>query len=150
MTEVTRRHALMAAAAAGAAAATGLIALPMTEARGASEQPSGAALEAARDAARRVAPPPERLGGTEVHEAHVLLCRSWDRQVYLYVNERLKGFAPATDEGFAIAAACQATGRRAAVKLWGHAPEWAGAGRFEGALLALDRADLPGGAAVEA
>jgi len=30
------------------------------------------------------------------------------------------------------------------VQYWGHSAEWAGAGRFDGVLLALDLRDLPG------
>jgi hypothetical protein len=79
-----------------------------------------------------------------VRAAMVLHCRSWSRQVYLHVDASVRGFVAVTPEGFAIAAACQAAGRPVAVRYWGHDPRWSGgAGRFDGAVLALDPLDLP-------
>src|SRR6185295_4699294 len=100
--------------------------------------PSEAALQAARDAARKLSPAPERHPGAATAEARVLLCRSWDSSVYLWVNEQVKGFVVLSPEGYTIAAACQAAGRPLAVRFWGHEPEFAGAGRFEGAIVAMD------------
>jgi hypothetical protein len=77
--------------------------------------------------------------------ATVGLCRSFDAQIYLQLGKRLRGFVAVDARGFAIAAACQAAGRKVAVQAWGHDPEAnGGLGRFDGALLAIDAHDLPG------
>jgi hypothetical protein len=139
MTELTRRNAILGLAAGAAAAGT--LGTSAAEAR----TPSiDAAVQAARDAARRLGSSTERFPGGPVREAQVLLCRSWDRMIYLHVSEAVKGFVAVDERAFALAAACQAANRKVAVQYWGHAPEWAGAGRFEGVLLAIDARDLPG------
>lgn len=77
--------------------------------------------------------------------ATVGLCRSFDARIYLEIGKRVRGFVTVDARGFAIAAACQAAGRKVAVQAWGHAPEAEGGlGRFDGALLAIDACDLPG------
>lgn len=137
MSGVTRRDAFMAMAA-GAVAATGTIA--------GAETSFDASLRAAREAALKLAAPVLRSDAGPVREARVLLCRSWDRSVYLYVDEQTKGFASLDEAGFTIAAACQAADRPVAVRYWGHAPEWGAVGRFDGVLLAVDGRDLGTGA----
>jgi hypothetical protein len=138
MSDLSSRRTFVALAA-GAAAAVG--AVPASGAS--SDAPSEAVIQAAREAARRLAPAPQRHPAAVTAEARVILCRSWDSTVYLYVSDQVKGFATLGPEAFAIAAAVQAADRRVAVRYWGHESEWAGAGRFEGVLLALDLRDLP-------
>ena len=78
-----------------------------------------------------------------VRIAYVMHCRCWDGSIYLSIDPSTHGFVHVSDRAFAIAAACQAAGRPVAVKCWGHDPDWAGGvGRFEGAILAIDRRDL--------
>lgn len=141
MTILSRRHAVLALAATAA-----------TAARPAAAQDAGApaleaAAQAARDVAARFGVPSERPGQARTAEAHVLLVRSWDRQIYLYVDEDFRGFVALDETAFAVAAAAQAAGRRVAVQAWGYAPHWAGVGRFDGARLALDLRDFPAGSA---
>ncbi len=139
MTELTRRNAILGMAAGAAAA--GAFASPPAEARSVS---ADAPAQAARAAARRLDASVERFPAGPVAEAQVLLCRSWDRRIYLYISEGVKGFVTVDERAFSVAAACQAANRKVAVRYWGHAPEWSGAGRFDGVLLALDIRDLPG------
>ena len=76
--------------------------------------------------------------------AMVEQCRSWSREVYLVVDGDIRGYVEVGAEGMAIAAACQAQGRPAAVRYWGHEPQARrGLGAFAGALLALELHDLP-------
>jgi hypothetical protein len=133
MGEWTRREALLGLL--GGAAAAGALGLP--EVTAAEEVDP-----AARDLARRLGAGHERRGDSVACRARVLHCRSWDRHVYLYVNDRVRGFVPATAEGFAIAAACQAAAKPVAAEVWGFEPDWGGVGRFEGAYLAVDAADI--------
>lgn len=78
-------------------------------------------------------------------EATVGLCRSFDAQIYLQLGKRVRGFVAVDARGFAIAAACQAAGRKVAVQAWGYdADANGGLGRFDGAVLAIDARDLPG------
>ncbi|MBK9386308.1 MAG: hypothetical protein IPN34_15965 [Planctomycetes bacterium] len=78
-------------------------------------------------------------------EATVGLCRSFDAQIYLQLGKRVRGFVAVEARGFAIAAACQAAGRKVAVQAWGHDPDAnGGLGHFDGAVLAIDACDLPG------
>ncbi|HEX7901678.1 MAG TPA: hypothetical protein VF950_28220 [Planctomycetota bacterium] len=132
MNDLSRRHALLAAAAA--AVTTGA----STPAQAASDAPD---LRAAREAALRFAV--DRLD-SPVLRARVFLCRSWDRQAFFYVDERTRGFAALSPEAFALAAAAQAADRPLAFQYRGYAPEHAGAGRFDEVRLALDPRDLPG------
>ena len=140
MSGVTRRDAFMAMAA-GAAAATGAIAVRPAAAE-AVVSPLEQALRAAREAALKLATPVIRRDASPACEARVLLCRSWDRSVYLYVDPDVKGFASLDEAGFALAAACQAAGRPVAIRYWGHSPAWGAVGRFDGVLLAVDPLDL--------
>lgn len=139
MNDLSSRRAFVALAA-GAAVAAG--SSPVAAAP-AGDAPSEAEVRAAREAARRLSPAPERRSDAVTAEARILLCRSWDSMVYVYVNEQVKGFVAVNPQAFALAAACQAADRRVAVRYWGHDREWAGAGRFEGALFAADVRDLP-------
>jgi hypothetical protein len=140
MSLLTRRDAVLALA-------TGSTALAAQPA--AAREPAAPALEtaaqAARDAAARFGVPCERPGPLRTVQAHVLLVRSWDRQVYLFADEGFRGFVALDETAFAVAAACQAAGRPAAVQAWGYAPAWGGVGRFDGARLALDARDFPAG-----
>lgn len=133
MADLTRRDAVMALAAAAAGVAA---------TRPAAAQDRAAIVaQAAREAAARhgvQAPADARIA-----EAQVLLVRSWERTAYVYVDDGFRGFIALDETGFAIAAACQAAGRRVALQAWGYAPEWAGVGRFDGARLALDVRDFP-------
>jgi hypothetical protein len=131
MSDLTRRDAVLALAAAAAGVAA---------ARPASaDDRIDAAARAARAVAHAGVRPP---ADARAAEAHVLLVRSWERTAYLYVDDGFRGFVALDDAGFAIAAACQASGRRVAVQAWGSEPDWAGVGRFNGARLALDVRDF--------
>jgi hypothetical protein len=142
--QLTRRHAVQALAAGAVFAAA-----PVSEARTSLPParqigPPERAVAASFRAAHLTGCPVEPHEANPIREAYVLHCRSWDSSVYLYVDEQLKGFVPVTPQGFALAAAAQASDRPLAIRYWGHNPRWcAGAGRFDGALLALDRRDLP-------
>jgi len=127
--------------AAGAAAATGAISARPAGAE-AAVSPVDQALIKAREAALRLATPLIRRDASPVRQARVLLCRSWDRSVYLYVDAQVKGFAELDETGFALAAACQAADRPVALRYWGHAPEWGSVGRFDGVVMSVDPRDL--------
>ena len=147
MNELTRRHAVKALAAGAVFAA----AVPAVQARNTppatTDIPAGPpdkSLAASFPAAQLTACPVEPRESNPIREAYVLHCRSWDSTVYLNMDEHLKGFGPVTAQGFALAAAAQATDRPLAIRYWGHNPRWCdGAGKFDGALLAFDRRDLP-------
>lgn len=146
MTDLTRRNALKALAVAAVATGAGAGAAAAACATDGGLPPGQlpeAAVRAAREAASRLGSPAQGRGPGSIAEAHVVLCRAWDRLVYLYVDEDVRGFAPVTESAFAVAAACRAAGRRVALQHWGYDPGWAGVGRFEGVLLAVDRTDLP-------
>lgn len=77
--------------------------------------------------------------------ARVSRVRSWDASVYVILDEQTRGFVALSPAAMAIAAACQAAGRTVAIRTWGYDPDGnGGAGRFEGAICAVDLADLPG------
>jgi hypothetical protein len=148
--EVTRREAfkVLAIGAAGAAAGAGE-ALAAPAGPGAARGRSSGLREVTEATTRMEGEPaiPER---NPPCLATVLRVRSWSRQAYLHVSDEVRGFVALPPEGLAIAAACQAAGRPAAVRYWGHDPSWnGGAGRFEGAVLAVDPQDLPGQPAVD-
>lgn len=83
--------------------------------------------------------PPE---ASRILLAEVLRCRSWDASVYL-AAEGIAGYAQLTPHAYAIAAACQASGRRVAMRYGGHEPLWAqGAGLFHAVVLAIDPTDF--------
>jgi hypothetical protein len=126
---VTRRDALRLAAA-GAAVTVG----------------ATAALAQGRpgDSRDKLPPPPAPRDASTARLAYVLHCRSWDKHVYLYLDENLKGFVEVDDRAFAIAAACEVASRPVAVKYWGYDPNWSdGSGRFDGVLMAMDERDFP-------
>lgn len=75
--------------------------------------------------------------------ASVGLCRSWDRQIYLYANAEVRGFAVVDVQTFALAVGAQGSNTTIAAQYWGYEPSWAGVGRFAGVLLAVDERDLP-------
>lgn len=75
--------------------------------------------------------------------------RSWDSSVYLTIDGETHGFVALSPAGLIIAAACHAANRPMAVRTWGYDAAWGeGAGRFDGALCALDLGDLPADGAV--
>ena len=134
MTQPNRRE-LIRSLAAGAALTTGAGALG-----------AGRAEQRSADASHRlaVAPAEGTMPGMVATTAEVLLCRSWDSRIYLLVDEAFGGFASVDPRGLAIAAACQAAGRRVAVGYWGHEAAAAGGlGQFAAVHLAVDPRDLP-------
>ena len=144
MNELTRRDAVKAIAAGAALSA----AAPPAHAalQPAPPRIGERSLETSLRAAHLTACPVECRESNPIREGYVLHCRSWDSTIYLFVDEHLKGFIPVNPHAFAIAAAAQAADRPLAVRYWGHDPHWCGgAGRFDGALLAFDRRDLPSG-----
>ncbi len=146
MDNVSRRDALRLAAAGAALVVGGTAAQAQTRPPG--EDRDRAAWERAREAARRniripgrPAPPRE---ASKARQAWVLHSRSWDKHVYLWMDERTKGFVEVDDRAFAIAAACEAADRPVAVTFWGYDPNWSdGSGHFDGVLLAMDARDFP-------
>lgn len=86
---------------------------------------------------------PLALPGARTVRASVGLCRSWDRQIYLYASSEVRGFVVVDAQAFALATAAQATGRTIAAQYWGYEPAWAGVGMFAGVFLAVDETDLP-------
>ena len=147
MNELTRRHAVKALAAGAVFAAGATLAEARNSLRAQTDPATGpidSALPASFRAAQLTACPVEPRESNPIRDAYVLHCRSWDSSIYLYVDEQLKGFVPVTAQGFSLAAAAQAADRPLAVRYWGHNPRWCdGAGKFDGALLAFDRRDLP-------
>jgi hypothetical protein len=145
---VTRRDALRLAAA-GAAVTVGATAALAQGRPGDSRDklpppPPDGAREAARKGVRRLTRPPAPRDASTARLAYVLHCRSWDKHVYLYLDENLKGFVEVDDRAFAIAAACEVASRPVAVKYWGYDPNWSdGSGRFDGVLMAMDERDFP-------
>lgn len=138
MTQPNRRE-LIRSLAAGAALTTGAGALGAARAeQRLAERPAGAAQHPL------VAPTEGTMPGMVATTAEVLLCRSWDSRIYLLVDEAFGGFASVDARGLAIAAACQAAGRRVAVGYWGHEAAAAGGlGHFAAVQLAVDPRDLP-------
>jgi hypothetical protein len=146
MSEVSRRKAILtlAAGTAGATAVIGATPSARASTPHTPGSPPSHIIDEAREAALTVGRAVEDRTGARNDEAQVLSCRSWDGHVYLYINDRLRGFVPVNAQAFAIAVSCRASGRPVAARHWGHDPRWGGGvGRFEGALLSLDLADLP-------
>lgn len=138
MTQQNRRE-LIRSLAAGAALTTGASAL-------ASSRPADRLAERSASPAQRplLAPAGGAMPGMVTTTAEVLLCRSWDSRIYLLVDDASGGFASVDPRGLAIAAACQAAGRRVAVGYWGHdAAAEGGLGTFAAVHLAVDPRDLP-------
>lgn len=139
MTRTNRRELIRSLA--GGAALTAAAGTFAAESRAAARPADATAperhprLPAAADAA---------MPGMRTATAEVLLCRSWDSRIYLLVDDEFGGFAGVEPRGLAIAAACQAAGRRVAVGYWGHEPgAEGGLGRFGAVHLAVDPRDLP-------
>ena len=148
MRDVSRRDAFKTLAA-GAAVTAPVIALGTNRASAAAMTGSANAIpahvaELIRQAAQKIATKVERRPQAIMAMARVMQCRSWEGRIYLYVDSSTMGFVNVNERALAIAAAAQAADRPVAVKVWGHDPGWAsGAGRFDGALVALELEDLP-------
>jgi hypothetical protein len=142
MSSLDRRD-LMRIVAGGAAATAAAPALAGTRE---ASTPAPLAADLAPERMRAAETLPLGLGSAPIQGvATVGLCRSFDARIYLQIGKRLRGFVSVDARGFAIAAACQAAGRKVAVQAWGHDPDAdGGLGRFDGALLAIDARDLPG------
>lgn len=129
---------------AGGAAATAVASQRTTASHHAPAPAQGGAAAPARGFASGNVPP-VGIANALHGEATVMLCRSFDTQVYLHFDAQRRGFVALDARGFAVAAACQAAGRKVAMLAWGHDPDACdGLGRFDGALLAVDALDLPG------
>jgi hypothetical protein len=95
--------------------------------------------------ARAVAGTPLPQPDAITARARVALCRAWDHQVYLVVDDDVHGFATVDPRTFAIAVAAQLVDRPLAIHYWGHRSHGNGTGAFEGVLVAADLRDLPEG-----
>jgi hypothetical protein len=98
-------------------------------------------VERAREAARATAPLPRP--DAVAARARVALCRAWDHQVYLIVDDEVHGFATVDARTFALATAAQLVGRSVALQYWGYRAGVDGIGAFDGVLVAADDRDLP-------
>lgn len=139
MSELTRRGAFAGFAGVATATLTGTALASTRAPKSGVRGVPAEILTAARTSAAPLAQP-----GAVTAWAEVALCRSWDRQIYLYITDEIRGFVRVDEPAFAIAAAAQAAQRPVAVQYWGHEPEWASVGQFAGVLLAFDEHDLPG------
>ncbi len=137
--ELTRRG--MFTAVAGATAGAALAVPPI--ARASTTDVPASSFDAIVDRARAVAPPPPPHPDARSARARVALCRAWDHQVYLIVDDEVHGFATVDPRTFAIATAAQLVGRPLAVHYWGHRDRGNGTGAFDGVLIAADTRDLP-------
>lgn len=152
MSELSRRQAFQilasgAALAGGAAAASSASASPSAGTAAAPPRPSEQVLEAVLRACRQGAAAVQREEPNPIRAGRVLACRSWDRQVYLYLDEATRGFVPVSEHGYAIASSCQAADRPVWVQYWGHeALAGGGVGAFAGAHLAFEADELPSAA----
>lgn len=155
MGELSRREAVKSLAsgtiagvalggAVGGTAASALAAAGPARTGGTGTQAisTGLAIEV-RDVAGRLAITPTIGAGAVVGEAQILAIRSWSREVYLHLGDTCRGMVTLSETGLAIVAACKAAGRPVAACVWGHEPDFAGVGRFGGAVVAMDVADLP-------
>lgn len=149
MSELSRRQAFQilasgAALAGGAAVASAQTPTSATAPAAAPPQPSERVLEEVLRACRQGAARVQREEPNPIRAARVLACRSWDRQVYLFLDEATRGFVPVSEHGYAIASACQAADRPVWVQYWGHeALAGGGVGSFAGAHLAFEAHELP-------
>lgn len=144
MSQLTRRgmFTAVAGATAGAALTVPAAALASTqEPRAVAANAHEAIIARARAAARSTTPLP-RPDAVTAH-ARVALCRAWDHQVYLIVDDEVHGFATVDPRTFAIVVAAQLVNQPVAVQYWGHRPGSDGTGAFEGVLVAADERDLP-------
>jgi hypothetical protein len=106
--------------------------------------PSTQARASAKLAAQRLqrATMPTGGAGARTAWAHVSNVVSWDARVLLTLADGTTGMVALDGPSRALAAGCQAAGRPLAVRVWGHDAHVAGVGSFEGAIVALDIADL--------
>ncbi len=141
MSELTRRDMFAAVASATAGAALVVPASARASDRSPAASPADAIIERARVAAS-VHAPLARPDAIAAH-ARVALCRAWDHQVYLIVDDEVHGFATVDARTFALAAAAQLVDRELAIHYWGHRAAPGGTGAFEGVLVAADHRDLP-------
>lgn len=148
--DLSRRDAFkfLAGGAAGVAAGAALSSPAAANAAGITSSSSSTVAHAAlasevRAAAARLAPSPNPGPDARCTWARVLSIRSWSKEVYLILDDGTKGLATTNDAGLAILSACQAADKPVAVCVWGHEANFAGVGRFDGALVAMDLADLP-------
>ncbi len=148
--DLSRRDAFkfLAGSAAGVAAGAALSSPASANATVNAASNTSAASNAAlacevRAAAARLTPSPTPGPDARTTWAHVLSIRSWSKEVYLVLDDGTKGLATTSDAGLAILSACHAADKPVAVCVWGHEPNFAGIGRFAGALVAMDLADLP-------
>lgn len=146
MDQVSRRdvmRVLAVGAAAGAASGGAALAGPNRGPMKGSLSADSAA-EAARALLRGTAPMPSLGRGASTSLAEARLGVSWDDRVFLVLADGRHGVVTLTEQGRAIALACQAAGRQVAARVWGHDAGWGGGvGRFEGAVVALEIEDLP-------
>jgi hypothetical protein len=140
MKPLTRRGMFTAFAGAGAA-----FAVPGAVLASTSAAPKATSVdtivERARAAASASAPLPRPDAITA--RARVALCRAWDHQVYLIVDDRVHGFVAVDPRTFALAVAAQLVNQPLAIQYWGHRDSGNGTGAFEGVLVAADPRDLP-------
>jgi hypothetical protein len=136
MKQLTRRGMFTAVAGAGAALAVPPIA-------SASTSEPATSIDAIVARARAAAPPPLPRPDAITARARVALCRAWDHQVYLIIDDDVHGFATVDPRAFAIAVAAQLVGRPLAIHYWGHRNGGDGTGAFDGVLVAADPRDLP-------
>ncbi|MDX2092686.1 MAG: hypothetical protein SFX73_32775 [Kofleriaceae bacterium] len=144
MSQLTRRGMFTAVAGATAGAALTVPAAAFASTPAPAPVTSHDAIVArARAAARPTTPLPQPAAITA--RARVALCRAWDHQVYLIIDDEVHGFATVDPRTFAIVVAAQLVGQPIAVQYWGHRPGSDGIGAFEGVLVAADERDLPRG-----
>ena len=141
MSELTRRGMFAAVATATAGAALVVPARAGTLDRAPASSQTDTILERARAAASAHAPLSRPDAITAY--ARVGLCRAWDHQVYLIVDDEVHGFATLEPRAFALAVTAQLVDRPIAIHYWGHRAMPRGTGVFEGVLVAADHRDLP-------
>lgn len=133
MSQLTRRGMFSAVATVTAGVALPAIAKASTVP---SEDPI---IARARAAAITPLPHPDAITA----RARVALCRAWDHQIYLIVDDETHGFATVDPRAFAIAVAAQLIDRPIALQYWGHRTSGDGTGAFDGVVIAADTRDLP-------
>jgi hypothetical protein len=152
MNTLSRRDAVKAlAAGAAVTAAASASALtppsrtpPMTRSDGSLPTKPSSGANAAASAIHRASAPVCGPGAISTL-AVVGSCVSWDDRVLLTLADGRTGLVSLSASARSLAAAAHAAGTHLAVRVWGHDPRAnEGVGGFEGALVALDLADLPG------
>lgn len=134
MSQLTRRGMFSAVATVTAGAA-----LPAIAKASAAPSTDDPIVARARAAAVTPLPHPDAI----TTRARVGLCRAWDHQIYLIVDDETHGFATVDPRAFAIAVAAQLVGRPIALQYWGHRTSGDGTGAFDGVVIAADTRDLP-------